>query len=157
MRKESCFELAGASRLCKTLYSSISHPRNESRRHPLAAITYCTFTAIREQLALGAEDQEAAVQGKILWHGFSDLQISESFQKVGEPSTPPCPPALIPRWRLAMLFVSLRRTELSSCGSSPRTTLKGVLLSSLVPVSSRPFLYISYKKRYFEGTRTAHL
>jgi len=72
-------------------YSSPSFPavtiplRDPDRetQHPLAALTYCIFTAIRKQLALGAEDQAAAVEERIFWRGFSDMQISEDFKKHG--------------------------------------------------------------------------
>ncbi len=72
-------------------YSSPSFPavtiplRDPARstKHPLAAITYCIFTGIKKQLTLGTEDEEAAVEEKNFWRGFSDLEISESFQKLG--------------------------------------------------------------------------
>jgi hypothetical protein len=72
-------------------YSSPSFPavtiplRDPDRKtqHPLAAIAYCIFTGIKKQLALGAEDQAAAVEERIFWRGYSDLQISEDFKKHG--------------------------------------------------------------------------
>jgi hypothetical protein len=71
-------------------YSSPSFPavtiplRDPARttQHPLAAIVYCIFTAIKKQLTLGAKDKKAVAE-LILWRGFSDLQISDNFQKYG--------------------------------------------------------------------------
>ncbi len=72
-------------------YSSPSFPavtiplRDPDRetQHPLAAITYCISSGIRKQLTLGAEDQGAAVKEVIFWRGFSDMKISDDFQKYG--------------------------------------------------------------------------
>jgi hypothetical protein len=72
-------------------YSSPSFPavtiplRDPDRetQHPLAAITYCISTGIRKQLALNAEYRDAAVKEVIFWRGFSDLQISDDFQRYG--------------------------------------------------------------------------
>ena len=50
--------------------------------HPLAAIAYCIFTGIKKQLTLGAKDEKAVAE-LVLWRGFSDLQISDNFQKSG--------------------------------------------------------------------------
>jgi hypothetical protein len=121
-------------------YSSPSFPAitiplrdpDRTTKHPLVDITYCIFTGIKKQLTLGARDKKA-VSELIIWRGFSDLQISANFQENGGSEYVPCPPVLIPQCRWSVLFVSLRRTELSSCASSPRTTLKGVFLSFLVP------------------------
>jgi hypothetical protein len=71
-------------------YSSPSFPavtiplRDPDRKtqHPLAAITYCICTGIKKQLTLGATDKKAVAE-LILWRGFSDLQISDSFLKSG--------------------------------------------------------------------------
>jgi hypothetical protein len=71
-------------------YSSPSFPavtiplRDPARKtkHPLAAVVYCIFTGIKKQLTLGAKDKKAVAE-LILWSGFSDLQISDSFLKSG--------------------------------------------------------------------------
>ena len=72
-------------------YSSPSFPavtiplRDPDRetQHPLAAIAYCILSGIRKQLALGAENQDAAVEEVIFWRGFRDLKISDDFKKHG--------------------------------------------------------------------------
>jgi hypothetical protein len=77
--------------VCLRFYSSPSFPavtiplRDPDRetQHPLAAITYCIFSGIRKQLVLGAKDQAAAVQEVIFWRGFTDLKISDDFQRHG--------------------------------------------------------------------------
>jgi hypothetical protein len=148
-------------------YSSPSFPavtiplRDPDRKtkHPLAAITYCIFTAIRKQLALGAEDQAAAVEERIFWRGFSDLQISEDFKKHGgtefAPMSTSTDPAVAVGYAVrksqtdgALLMRIVTRNNLQ----------RGIVCCLLLfPIFSRPCLYISCKLGYFEGTRTARL
>jgi hypothetical protein len=66
-------------------FSAVTIPLRDPDRkiqHPLAAITCCIFTGIKKQLTLGAKDKKAVAE-LILWRGFSDLQISDNFQKYG--------------------------------------------------------------------------
>jgi hypothetical protein len=152
---------------CLRFYSSPSFPavtiplRDPDRKtkHPLAAITYCIFTAIRKQLALGAEDQAAAVEERIFWRGFSDLQISEDFKKHGgtefAPMSTSTDPAVAVGYAVrksqtdgALLMRIVTRNNLQ----------RGIVCCLLLfPIFSRPCLYISCKLGYCEGTRTARL
>jgi hypothetical protein len=146
-------------------YSSPSFPavtiplRDPDRKtkHPLAAITYCIFTAIRKQLTLGAEDQEAAVQEKILYRGFSDLQISESFHKLGGTEYAPMSTSTDPS---VAVGYAVRKSQTDGALLMRIVTKNNlqrgiVALSSVFPHIIPPCLYISCKLGYFEGTRTA--
>ena len=84
-----------SSNRARTLTNPLRDP-DRTTQHPLAAITYCIFTGIKKQLTLGAKDKKAVAE-LILWRGFSDLQISDNFQKYGgyefapmSTSTDPC-------------------------------------------------------------------
>ena len=148
-------------------YSSPSFPavtiplRDPDRKtkHPLAAITYCIFTGIKKQLALGAEDEEAAVEEKIFWRGFSDLEISESFQKLG--GTEYAPMSTSTDVSVAVGY-AVRKSQTDGALLMRIVTKNNlqrgiVVLSSVVPHVLPPCLYISWKLGYFEGTRTARL
>ncbi len=148
-------------------YSSPSFPavttplRDPGRKtkHPLAALTYCIFTAIRKQLTLGAEDQEAAVLEKILWRGFSDLQISESFQKLG--GTEYAPMSTSTDVSVAVGY-AVRKSQTDGALLMRIVTKNNlqrgiVVLSSAVPHILASCWYIFCKIRDFEGMRTACL
>jgi serine/threonine protein kinase len=145
-------------------YSSPSFPAvtnplrdpDRTTQHPLAAIVYCIFTAIRKQLALHAEDQDAAIKEVIVWRGFSDMQISDNFQKYGGSEFAPMSTSTDPS---VAVGYAVRKSQTDGA-LLMRIVTKNNLQRGIVFFACSlylPCLYISSKLGYFEGSRTARL
>ncbi len=143
-------------------FSAVTIPLRDHDRetqHPLAAIAYCIFTGIRKQLALGAEDQAAAVEERIFWRGFRDLQISDDFKKHGGSEYAPMSTST-DLWVAVGYAVRKSQTDggLLMRIVTKNNLQRGIIFCVLLfPILSRPCLYISCKLGYFEGTRTSRL
>jgi hypothetical protein len=125
-------------------------------QHPLAAIVYCICTGIRKQLALGAEDQDAAVREVIVWRGFSDLQISDNFLKYGGSEFAPMSTTTDPS---VAVGYAVRKAQTDGA-LLMRIVTRNCLQRGIVVFCCSPYLpclYISSKLGYLEGTRTARL
>jgi hypothetical protein len=114
----------------------------------LGILSYLAFDKFQED--------KKAIAELILCRGFSDLQISDNFQKFGGTEFAPMSTSTDPSVAVGYAVRKSQTDGALLMRIVTRNNLqRGIVCCLLLfPIFSRPCLYISCKLGYFEGTRT---